>query len=100
MISKKDFDGIIKRNIVKTKGESVLGYDSYENYYSRAEFEKFKTEMQRPEYLDFYNRYKAGKGSELEPRKESSGRFRLKWQVSHLLQDSVIWLFVIWEVVL
>lgn len=73
MIKKKDFDNIIRRNIVKNMGDSVLGYDSYENYYSRAEFEKFKTEMQRPEYLDFYNRYKAGKGSELEPQKGKFG---------------------------
>lgn len=73
MISKKDFDNIIKRNIVKNKDDSVLGYDSYENYYSCAEFEKFKTEMQRPEYQEFYNRYKAGKGCELEPQQGKSG---------------------------
>jgi hypothetical protein len=48
-MNKKQFDDLIKRNIVKVKGEEVFGYEIngklYENYYNVKAFEKFVSEM-------------------------------------------------------
>ena len=77
MLKKNEFDTIIRENINKNCVDNMFGYRvieneverCYENYYTEAEFEKFKKEMQTSKYIDHYNRYASGKGSELERKK-------------------------------
>jgi len=70
-MNKKEFDRIIRNNLVKVYGESAFGYQSatvtkkYEDYYSKPEFDKFTTEM-RINTPEVYKQYFKGKGSELK----------------------------------
>lgn len=70
MINKKEFDNIIRRNIIRVTGRNDFGYNAgkpYENYYSIMAFNDFLHEMQLPQYKSHYDRYKIGSGSELKP---------------------------------
>lgn len=66
-MDKKTFDQTIRNNLVRLIGEDKFGYESgktYENYYSKVEFEKFKTDM-KSSYPQAFEAYSEGKGSEL-----------------------------------
>lgn len=64
MLTKTEFDNIIRENIHKDS----LGYELWKNYdlyYSKEEFEKFKNEMET-KYPLAYQSFGAGKGGEFE----------------------------------
>lgn len=72
MITKAEFDNIIKENVIKKEGSSVIGYQTdetgdkmYENYYSAIEFKHFLNNMKSSPYSDIYDSYYGGNGGEL-----------------------------------
>ena len=72
MITKAEFDNIIKENVIKKEGSSVIGYQTdetgdkmYENYYSAIEFKLFLNNMKSSPYSDIYDSYYGGNGGEL-----------------------------------
>ena len=79
-MKKKDFDNIIKQNVINDLRKDCFGYkikgkvDPYEYYYDNKTFDVFLGEMQTPKYKRFYDAYKDGDGSELE---EKPGRYGL-----------------------
>lgn len=72
MISKDDFDRIIRNNLAARCGSDVFGYQIpgtgkiYDNYYANSAFSQFIEEMKTPRYRAIYESYRRGKGSELE----------------------------------
>ena len=68
MISKKQFDTIIKNNLEKQSGTITFGYGEKELYYSPADFNKFVKEMQEAKYERFFIRYDKGNGNELKAK--------------------------------
>ena len=74
-MKKEEFDSVIKNNLIEVNGRTAFGYElskTYENYYSKSVFKSFLEEMQQPCYMDSFERYENGKGSEL---KEQHGRY-------------------------
>ena len=72
MIRKTEFDNIIRENVIKKYGQSVLGYKTdetgdkmYENYYSASEFDCFLNDMKISPYSEIYRSYHGGNGGEL-----------------------------------
>lgn len=72
MIKKEEFDNIIKENVIKKYGQSVLGYKTdetedkiYENYYNASEFDCFLNDMKASPYSEIYRSYHGGNGGEL-----------------------------------
>ena len=77
-MEKKDFDNIIRKNLVAQVGEDSFGYEitdtiKYANYYNEKEFNSFLNEMQLPKYKKIYEAYGDGKGRELTKHKCGSG---------------------------
>lgn len=73
MISKKEFDTIIKNNLSDICGEEKFGYGNYELYYSESAFEQFKKEMETPQFKSFFKSYGEGKGNEFAPKARANG---------------------------
>ena len=77
-MNKKEFDNVIKKNLVDKYGVDKFGYiigdKCYENYCSNEEFQMFKNEMEHGEvYNDYYKYYDGGAGSELIEKKGCYG---------------------------
>ena len=75
MLTKDNFDSLIRRNLAAVIGADSFGYrlaKVYENYYSREQFAGFVEEMKSERYYEAYRAYAAGKGGELS---EQSGRY-------------------------
>ena len=78
-MNKQQFDNIIRENLEAHCGKNDFGYEitkngpTYSNYYRNDVFEKFKKEMQQPQYLHFFKSYCDGSGSELKERKGRYG---------------------------
>ncbi|MDD6033657.1 MAG: hypothetical protein PUC47_09290 [Oscillospiraceae bacterium] len=73
-MTKEEFDGLIKKNLVAVLGDACFGYvlaKKYPNYFSREAFAIFIDEMKSGYHRAFCS-YDAGKGSEL---KEQTGRY-------------------------
>ena len=69
MITKVKFDNIIKENVIKKYGQSVIGYKTdetedkiYENYYNASEFDRFLSDMKSSPYSEIYFSYHGGNG--------------------------------------
>ena len=73
VISKNEFDYLIKKNLVDVIGNDCFGYEiadkSYDVYYNKEAYNKFISEMQNDKYNKFYNQYNRGKGSELKEKR-------------------------------
>lgn len=78
-MNKQQFDNIIRENLEACYGKDAFGYrvpdkeQPYSNYYHKDFFENFKQDMQKPQYLHFFDRYWFGAGSELKERKGRYG---------------------------
>ena len=78
-MNKQQFDNIIRENLEAYCDKNDFGYEvtkngpTYSNYYRSNVFEKFKKEMQQPQYQHFYESYWVGSGSELKERKGRYG---------------------------
>ena len=59
MISKNEFDYLIKKNLVDVIGNDCFGYEiedkSYDVYYNKEAYNKFISKMQNGKYNKFYN---------------------------------------------
>ena len=73
MISKKEFDYLIKKNLVDVIGNDCFGYEiedkSYDVYYNKETYNKSIFKMKASKYNKFYNQYNHGKGSELKEKR-------------------------------
>lgn len=73
VISKNEFDYLIKKNLADVIGNDCFGYEiagkSYDVYYNKEAYNKFISEMRNGKYNKFYNQYNRGKGSELKEKR-------------------------------
>ena len=76
-MDKKNFDEILKQNVINATGVDLFGYGindrNYPNYYSACAFADFINQMTN-HYPEHYKSYSEGEGNELIPKK---GRYGL-----------------------